>query len=63
MIGSGDTAGANRRRVLLVTDSTACLSEPLAAELGITVVPLHLRIGDRATNETTASGGAVLDGD
>ena len=34
--------------VKIVTDSTADLSDELAQELGITVVPVYVRFGDKA---------------
>ncbi|MEV0839181.1 DegV family protein [Actinocatenispora sera] len=39
------------QRLAIVTDSTASLPAQLAARLGIRVVPLQVKIGDRITNE------------
>ncbi|GAA1336502.1 DegV family protein [Saccharothrix algeriensis] len=38
-------------RVAVVTDSTACLPAQLAEKLGVTVVQLQVRIGDRVDDE------------
>ncbi len=48
--------------VRIVTDSTADLPADLAAELGITVVPLTVIFGDEALEDGTAitAGGRVL---
>jgi DegV family protein with EDD domain len=37
--------------VAVVTDSAACLPEGVAEDLGIAVVPIHLRIGDQVVPE------------
>jgi DegV family protein with EDD domain len=39
------------QRLAIVTDSTASLPAHLAAQLGIRVVPLQVKIGDQITNE------------
>ncbi len=44
-----------QRRVAIVTDSTAALPREVVEQYGITVVPLRLRIGQHATDESHVS--------
>lgn len=39
------------RRVAIITDSTACLPEQLVQKLGIVVVQIQVRVGDRVDDE------------
>jgi DegV family protein with EDD domain len=48
-------------RVAIVTDSTASIPAELAAQLGIIVVPLTVRIGESGFDEDTLDPDAVLD--
>ena len=43
--------------VAVVTDSAACLPEDLSRELGIVVVPIHVRIGDKAVPDGEGAEG------
>lgn len=51
MIMAGDAIGCDVVPVAVVTDSTSYLPEGVAAQRGIRVVPLEVRLGDRAGRE------------
>jgi DegV family protein with EDD domain len=48
-------------RVALVTDSTSCIPAELAAQWGISMVPLQIRIGDRVDTENRVPNPVLID--
>src|SRR5437763_14106309 len=48
-------------RVALVTDSTACIPPDLAAQWGIGVVPIQIKIGETVANENRVPRGVLID--
>ncbi len=48
-------------RVALVTDSTSCIPADLAAQWGIGIVPIQIKIGDRVFTENHVPNPALID--